>query len=219
MANNSLSALWSLIGAQQGLGALNTAHDQAVGRFGENYFDPFTRAYAGAPQMVADAYGLGGTAGTDRAQTAFRTSPGYQFAFDQGLQALDRSAASRGMLNSGNQQQDLMKFGQGLADQEYQNWLKGLGGIADAGFGAAQGQTGRQGTLAGLDMRSGEGAANIWGNVGRSLADLYQPQPQQQSGLSSAIAGGLNLGGALLGGLSSGGFKPLAALGMKYWKN
>jgi hypothetical protein len=34
--------------------------------------------------------------------------------------------------------------------------------------------------------------------------DLYKPQQQQQSGLGTALAGGLNLGGSLLGGRSSG---------------
>lgn len=204
MPDNNLSALWSLIGAQQGLGALSGAHDQAIGRFDTNYYDPFTRAYAGAPGLIADAYGLGGTAGTQRARGAFQAGPGYQFALDQGTQALDRSAASRGMLGSGNQQQDLLRFGQGLANQEYGKWLAGLGGIADAGMNAAQGQTGRQGTLAGIDMQQGLGAANLWGGVGRSLSDLYQPQPQQGSGIGGAIAGGLRLGGNLLGSYLGG---------------
>lgn len=223
MADNNLSALWQLISAQNGIGALNQAHDQAIGRFDTNYYDPFTKAYGGAPQLIADAYGLGGAEGVQRAQSAFNTSPGYQFAFDQGVKGLDRSAAARGMLGSGNQQQDLVKFGQGIANQEYGKWLSGLGGIADAAFGAAQGQTGRQGTLAGLDMSAGQGAANIWGNVGNNLSDLYQPKPQQGSGIGSAIEGGLQLGGALLGGPLGGAAgkflsKPLGALGMKYWK-
>ncbi|MFO1126470.1 MAG: hypothetical protein U1E25_15090 [Methylocystis sp.] len=200
MAGNNLSALWQLIGAQQGIGALDKAHNDAIGRFDTNYYDPFTKAYGGAPQLVADAYGLGGSAGTQRARDAFTTSPGYGFSFDEGLKALDRSAAARGMLGSGNQQQDLLKFGQGIANQEYGKWLTGLGGIADAAFGAAQGQTGRQGTLAGLDMQNGQGQANLWGNVGNNLSQPYQPQPQQGSGIGGAIAGGLQLGGNLLGG-------------------
>ncbi len=199
MANNNLAGLWQLIGAGNATGALDKAHGDAIGRFGQNYYDPFTKAYAGAPGLVADAYGLGGAEGTQRAQSAFQAGPGYQFALDQGTQALDRSAASRGMLGSGNQQQDLLKFGQGLANQEYGSWLSGLGGIADAAFGAAQGQTGRQGTLAGIDMSRGQGAANVWGNLGNNLSDLYQPKQQQGSGIGGAIAGGLKLGGGLLG--------------------
>lgn len=202
MADNSLSALASLIGAQQSLGALGQGYGNATKRFDTNYYDPFTKAYAGAPGAIADAYGLGGAEGTQRAQEAFRVSPGYQFARDQGLEALNRTAASRGMLASGNNTQDILKFSQGLADQEYGKYLTGLGSLADAGFSAAQGQTGRQGSLAGLDMGYGTGAANIWQNTGNTLADLYKPKQQVGGGIGSAIAGGLQLGGSLLGGLS-----------------
>lgn len=203
MADNSLSALASLIGAQQALGQLQPAYEKAQKRYDVNYFDPFTTAYAGAPRAIADAFGLGGAEGTQRTQDAFRASPGYGFARDQGLEALNRTAASRGMLTSGNNTQDILKFSQGLADQEYGKYLAGLGSLADAGFSAAQGQTGRQGSLAGLDMGYGTGAANIWQNTGNTLADLYKPRQQQSgSGIGSAIAGGLQLGGSLLGGLS-----------------
>lgn len=200
MPDNSTSALWSLIGAQNALGALGPAYEKAQSRYATDYYQPFADAYAGAPKAIADAYGLGGPEGTQRAQAAFQASPGYQFQLDQGLEALNRSAASRGMLASGNNSQDLMRFGQGLANQEYGKYLTGLGSLADAGMGAAQGQTGRAGSLAGLDMGYGTGQANIWTGLGNTLADLYQPKQQQQSsGIGSAIAGGLQLGGSLLG--------------------
>jgi len=48
-------------------------------------------------------------------------TPGYQFALQQGTQAIDRSAAAKGMLNSGNVLQELQKYGSGLASQEYGN--------------------------------------------------------------------------------------------------
>ena len=45
----------------------------------------------------------------------------YRFRFNQGQQALERSAASRGMLNSGNTLAALADYGQGAASQEYGN--------------------------------------------------------------------------------------------------
>lgn len=45
----------------------------------------------------------------------------YKFRFNQGQQALERSAAARGMLNSGNTLAALADYGQGLASQEYGN--------------------------------------------------------------------------------------------------
>lgn len=43
----------------------------------------------------------------------------YKFRFNQGQQALERSAAARGMLNSGNTLAALADYGQGQASQEY----------------------------------------------------------------------------------------------------
>ena len=55
----------------------------------------------------------------------------------------------------------------------------------------------------------GQQQANVYQNTTNSLMDLYKPQQQQQSGLGSAIEGGLNLGGALLGP-TTGGLSGLA---------
>ncbi len=47
--------------------------------------------------------------------------PGYQFMLDQGTQALERSAASRGLLGSGGTLKSLTRYAQGLAGTEFQN--------------------------------------------------------------------------------------------------
>lgn len=46
-------------------------------------------------------------------------TPGYQFALGQGNEAINRSAAAKGMLNSGGVLAELQKYGQGMASQEY----------------------------------------------------------------------------------------------------
>ena len=43
------------------------------------------------------------------------STPGYQFAYNHGLEAVNRTAAAKGQLGSGNRLYDLTKFGQGLA--------------------------------------------------------------------------------------------------------
>ena len=43
----------------------------------------------------------------------------YKFRFNQGQQAVERSAAARGMLNSGNTLAELARYGQGMASDEY----------------------------------------------------------------------------------------------------
>lgn len=46
-----------------------------------------------------------------------RAMPGYQFAKDEGINALDSAAAARGTVNSGGQKKEIMRFATGLADQ------------------------------------------------------------------------------------------------------
>lgn len=47
------------------------------------------------------------------------TDPSYKFRFAQGADALQRSAAARGVLNTGGTLKDLVGYGQDLASQEY----------------------------------------------------------------------------------------------------
>jgi hypothetical protein len=53
----------------------------------------------------------------------FEADPGYEFRRNEGIRAMDASAAQRGQLLSGNQLKELQQYGQGLAAQEYQNWF------------------------------------------------------------------------------------------------
>jgi hypothetical protein len=51
----------------------------------------------------------------------FHEDPGYQFQLQQGQQALQRSAAARGLLNSGATLQSMDSYTQGIANQGYEN--------------------------------------------------------------------------------------------------
>lgn len=56
-----------------------------------------------------------------------RQMPGYQFALNEGVKALDTSAAAKGTVLSGGQQKDILQYATGLLDQtaqqKYQNAL------------------------------------------------------------------------------------------------
>src|ERR1044072_3324568 len=62
--------------------------------------------------------------------------PSYQWRYQQGQKAAERSLASRGLLNSGNALLELQQYGQGAASQEYgaqfDRMLKGLAGTESA---------------------------------------------------------------------------------------
>src|SRR5262245_10430280 len=145
--------------------------------------------------MSADALGLNGPEGVARAQAAFQASPGYQFRLGQGLDAIARTANAGGMAASGNTLAEAQRFGQGLAGQEFNNWLTNLanreqlygglerGALTDTATGRAQAAltggtgganifTGTAGRLSDLLSGYGRGAADIYGTTGRTLADL-----------------------------------------------
>lgn len=48
------------------------------------------------------------------------SDPSYDWRFQQGQQALERSQASKGLLGSGNAATELVAYGQGMASTEYQ---------------------------------------------------------------------------------------------------
>lgn len=140
--------------------------------------------------------GLPGGVNRQSALDAFQTSPGYEFAYDQGLQAVDRSAAARGMSQSGAQLKALSQFGQGMANQEYGNYYNRLAGLSGSGQ-AATGQQVNAGqstanNLANLAVQGGNDRASSYVNQGNAItgglqgiynayANTYRPQQQQNN--------------------------------------
>lgn len=117
-----------------GYGAVQNAANTAAG-----YYQPFLQSGTAANARLADLYGLNGPDAQKAAFGGFQTSPGFEFAKNQGIRALDSSAAKRGMLLSGNQQQAVQEFGTGLASQEFNRYIDDLVGQATRGQAAAQG--------------------------------------------------------------------------------
>jgi hypothetical protein len=68
-------------------------------------------------------------------------TPGYQFAYDQGLQALFAKQAATGQRMSGRAMTETMQYGQGLASQMYNQEMDRYASLA----GANQGSTGNIG--------------------------------------------------------------------------
>jgi hypothetical protein len=67
------------------------------------------------------------------------TLPGYQFMFDQGQQAVQRSSAAGGFLNSGNEGAALVQYGQGFATNalnQQEQLLASLSGLQASSSGA-----------------------------------------------------------------------------------
>jgi hypothetical protein len=88
--------------------------------------------------------GAQGTQGGIDAYGGFFTSPGYAFRRDEGLKAIDRGAAARGILHSGASVKAEQRYGEGLAASEYDSYtarlaqLAGLGAVGDGGNGGGR---------------------------------------------------------------------------------
>lgn len=175
---------------QEGMEGFRTSYDDALAEY-----DPYTEAYEPAAGSYADALGLSGEEGTARSREAFETSPGYQFQLEQGQQALERSAARRGMLGSGNTSLDELEYSQGLASGEWNDYLDRLFQTSQAGREVA-------GSRANIHTRAGD---QEYG-AGRDLGTLYHGT---ETGIGEADAGyqmsqdatGANIFGAITGGL------------------
>ena len=87
-------------------------------------YAPYLAAGTGAVNRLGAGVAAGGEFG---AVTPFdfkydqNTDPGYGFRFNQGRKALERSAASRGGILSGEMLTNLTRLGQDMGSQEYQN--------------------------------------------------------------------------------------------------
>ena len=119
------------------------------------------------------------------------TLPGYQFRLNQGLDSINRNAAAKGYLGSGNRLMELMRYGQDYGSQEFDNEINRLATLSGAnigspaaagGFLAQAGQIQGQGTLnTARSIGEMAGAVGDWWNSRKSptttTSSGYTPQP------------------------------------------
>lgn len=146
----------------------------------------------------------------DPSKVDLYSDPGYKFRMEQGTEALDKSAASRGRLLSGAQQKALTEYGQGMGSQEYANAYARysdkynkdiarqaseyaseadrkarqyniLSGISGQGQASAAQQAGATGQLA-------QSSGNILSNLGQSQAQSSYAQGQARAGAYQGMA-------------------------------
>jgi uncharacterized phage infection (PIP) family protein YhgE len=132
----------------------------------------------------------------------FTADPGYQFRLEQGMKALNASAAAKGMGMSGANIKGATEYGQNLGSQEYQNAFNRY-------------QTNRTAQLAPLQSLYAGGQAAAAGSAAQAGAlesNLRQTYTGLGQGLAqAAVAGGnaqasnyINQSNALNNALSQG---------------
>jgi len=119
----------------------------------------------------------------------FQESPAYQFNLQQGQQALDKGANARGNLYAPQTLQDLSKFSQGLASNEWNNaynqYQNNIGNIWNRFNSMSQG-----GQAAA--NQTGVAGANAANSQGMSLQNAGNAQAAGIMGANTALQGGLN---------------------------
>jgi hypothetical protein len=193
---------------QNVLGQLDTGHVAAQGLLGQA-----GNLYAGMAaqgQQGLDKYNLLTLGSGQDIQNALEGTGGYQFNMDQGLQALQRTRAAQGMLNSGNTDTDTLSFAQGLAGQQLAAERAALNpylGMYTSGISGQAGTLGQQANET-TDFYGNRGS--VMDNTTKSIVGLGtqalqagdQAKSQNQANMINV---GTGIAKLALGGLGGGG--------------
>ena len=178
-------------------------------------FQPYQQA---GTQALQQQLALSGALGQDAFNQAYQESPYVRFLREQGERSTLAGAAATGGLGGGRVQQELVRFGQGLASQGLQqqignlgnlsgiglnaagsgaNILTGLGtNLANLGTGTAQSVAGQRENLAGLESQYGTNLANLATGTAQNIAGQRQNLAGAQGQYAANLANmGLQTGG------------------------
>jgi hypothetical protein len=160
--------------------------------------EPFREIGLTAQNRLADLLGISGRTNApgygyglqpfNMAQ--YQEDPGAAFRLKRGLEAVERTAAARGGLLSGNQLRGVTELGQELASQEFQNAFNRFQSNRSNVLNPLQ-------SLAGVGQTSTNALTNAAGNLGSGMASAYG---QLGAGTASAYGQlGQNIGANLIG--------------------
>jgi hypothetical protein len=184
--------------------------------YGQAYapFSSLISSTGAGSQAYADATGVNGTAGLDRAKAIYQADPGYNGGLTTGIDQVMRTNAAAGNLGGGNNTADEIKFASDYDNQKYSNYVNSLAPYLGANQSAVSGAAGVLGNEATSDLAvSGQQAQNSYnaavgaGNA-QSQADLapYQASSNFWSALTGLGSLGLKASGV-------GGFAPSGSSG------
>lgn len=141
--------------------------------------------------------------GNTNAMQPFFNSSTYQFPLQQGLQSIQNSQAAKGLGNSTAALRNAGGFTEGLASQNYQNFINNLMGLNTSGESAAS-------SLGAIGGGIGQSYGNLTGQLANNQA-IKAASPF--AGLSSLLGGV----GSILGSNGSSGGDIGGASGSSPW--
>lgn len=169
-ASNSLERGQSLVGEASDAAAHRL--DEGTDERYKPYMDFGAERLAAARRLFADPSSISSTSQ-------------YKFGMEQGTNAIQNSAASKGSLFGGRTLMELMKFGGDYASSQYSNVLQQEMQGAQFGFGATQAYQGIKQDIADIQVGRGQSADRAAG----SQANLDFAQGQQWSNLITGMSG------------------------------
>jgi hypothetical protein len=157
--------------------------------------EPFRQAGLGALGQQQALLGLSGAGAQQQAMQAFQESPGQAFLRERGQQAILRGASATGGLGGARVQEALQQQGIGFAQQDLQNQLARLSGIAGQGQAVTS-------NIAGLGAQQAANVGNLLQAGGQAQASGILGAQQARGQLTGQIGAGL--AGGALGALTPG---------------
>lgn len=171
---------------------------------------PYMDAGKTALSAWMNSVGIGdqGDKGTQALTDKFQQSPGYQYALKQAQNATQRQAAATGRGQSGAEALQLQNNAQGMADQDWSNWLSNyqgnLSSIAGRGQQSSMQQAGFE-DQGGRDMSSlgaqyAQMNVNSQENAAKAKAEAEMAQENAKAQSSGGLFGSI---GKVVGGVTS----------------
>lgn len=184
--------------AKNALRGLQASRAESIAKAAELY-DPYAETGqlgVDATQRLADIV-LGGD------MSKFIESPGYQFRLGEGIGAIEKAAAARGMRHGSRTLKSISDYAQQSAADEFSNYLNQLGGLGtqatNIGLAGAQGimapygvtspATIAQATL-GLGAAKGRAQQQLWHTGGQALQGMGGMFPQASPQMGASMLGG-----------------------------
>ena len=157
------------------------------------YFEPYIKQGQQAGQQSNNQFNQLATNPGQRLNEIganYQQSPGYGWQLNQGMNAANNAAASGGMLGSPQHQQQASTMAQGIANQDYYNFLYRSLGLYGTGLQGLEGQ----------NQFGGQASQNLGGLLGSNLMNQGNMAVSGQA--SQNQSQGANWGN-LFGGLGS----------------
>lgn len=154
------------------------------------YFDPYINAGHNAMDVTQGQYGslINDPSGMfNKFANGYQKSPGFDWQMNQGMNAANNAAAAGGMAGSPQHQQQAATMAEGLANQDFYNYMSHVLGLYGTGLQGEQGisTTGYQAS----DQLAG-GLANSLMNQGNTAFAGQAAQNKSQGDMWGNLFGG-----------------------------